>query len=290
MIAADPNDPKGIVWIASYPKSGNTWVRVFLHHLIRQAAGRPVEEHDIDELSRTSRSAAGRVDLFEQVLGKPVTMADPIEIAAARPKVQQAIMEERDGLVFAKTHSFLGRLFNYPLINRAASAGAVYVVRNPLDVAVSLAFHLDVTYDSAIRSMAAPLNASIGTAIAVPEIWGTWSENVASWTEDPPPVIHVVRYEDLIADPRGAFTGIVEHMRLETTPEQIDEAIALAAFDRLKAEEEARGFAEKPETARRFFRRGTAGQWREELDAGQVERIVADHGEQMRRFGYLPVN
>jgi len=290
MIAADPDDPRGIVWIASYPKSGNTWVRVFLHHLIRQAAGRPLEEHDIDELSRTSRSAAGRVDLFERVLGKPVTEADAFEIANARPKVQQAIMEGGNGLVFAKTHSFLGRVFNVPLINRSVSAGGVYVVRNPLDIAVSLAFHLDVSYDGAIRSMGATLNASVGSEIAVPEIWGSWTENVASWTVDPPPVILVVRYEDLLADPRQTFTEIVEHMRLEATPEQIDEAIALASFDRLQAEEETRGFAERLENTGRFFRVGRAGQWREELSAEQVEQIVADHGEQMRRFGYLPVN
>jgi len=290
MIAADPDDPKGIVWIASYPKSGNTWVRVFLHHLIRQAAGRPLEEHDIDELSRTSRSAAGRVDLFERILGKPVTEADAFELAAARPTVQEAIMEEGNGLVFAKTHCFLGRVFDFPLINRSASAGGVYVVRNPLDIAVSLAFHLDVTFDSAIRSMGARLNASVGSEIAVPEIWGSWTENVASWTVDAPPVIHVVRYEDLLADPREQFVEIVEHMRLDATPEQIDEAIALASFDRLRAEEDTRGFAERPENAGRFFRQGTAGQWREQLSADQVERIVADHGEQMRRFGYLPVN
>lgn len=290
MIAADPADPKGIVWIASYPKSGNTWVRVFLHHLIRQAAGRPLEDHDLDDLSRTSRSVTGRVDLFERFLGKPVTIASPIEIAEARPRVQQAIMEAANGLVFAKTHSFLGRLFNYPLINRSASAGGVYVVRNPLDVAVSLAFHLDASFDGAIRSMAATLNASVGSESAVPEIWGSWSENVASWTVDPPPVILIVRYEDLLADPRERFTEIVEHMSLDATPEQIDEAIALASFERLQAEEEARGFAERPESAGRFFREGRAGQWREQLSAEQVARIVADHGEQMRRFGYLPVN
>ena len=290
MIAADPADPKGIVWIASYPKSGNTWVRVFLHHLIRQAAGRPIEDHDIDELSRTSRSEAGRTDLFERFLGKPVAEANPLEVAAARPKVQQAMMEEGSGLVFAKTHSFLGRVFGHPMINRSASAGGVYVVRNPLDVAISLASFMDVSIDRSIRSMASPLNASIGTEKSAPEIWGSWSENVASWTTDPPPVIHVVRYEDLLANPRERFVEIVEHMRLDATPEQIDEAVALSSFDRLRAEEETGGFAERPEVAGRFFRVGRAGQWREQLSAEQVEQIVADHGEQMRRFGYLPVN
>ena len=81
MIAVDPANPRGIVWIASYPKSGNTWVRVFIHHLLRMAAGKPLEEHDIDELHRTSRSAAGRIDLYERFLGKPVESANPKELA-----------------------------------------------------------------------------------------------------------------------------------------------------------------------------------------------------------------
>lgn len=290
MIAVDPNDPKGIVWIASYPKSGNTWVRVFLHHLLRMTAGRPIEDHDIDELSRTSRSAAGRVDLFERYLDGPAAQAGPREIAEARPKVQKAIMDEANGLAFAKTHSFLGRLFDFPLINRDVSAGGVYVVRNPLDIAVSLAHHLDTSLDGAIHSMGAELNASIATEFSVPEIWGSWTVNVRSWTTDSPPVIKVVRYEDLLADPRGQFTEIVDHMRLDVTPEHIDEAIALSSFDRLRAAEDKAGFSERPDHADRFFREGRAGQWREMLSREQVDRIVADHGEQMGRFGYLPVN
>ena len=59
------------------------------------------------------------------------------------------------------------------------------------------------------------------------------------------------------------FAGIVDHLRLDVTPEQIDEAVALASFDRLRAAEEKAGFAERPEHAERFFREGRAGQWRE---------------------------
>lgn len=290
MIAADPNDPRGIVWIASYPKSGNTWVRVFLHHLLRMAAGRPLEDHDIDALGRTTQTAASRVDLYERVLGKPPMQAGPQELAAVRAEVQKAIVEEANGLVFVKTHSFLGRIFDHPVINLPVSAGAVYIVRNPLDIAVSLAAHLDVSIDAAIRSLGISLNASIAGEHAAQEIWGSWSENVGSWTTDAPPVVKVVRYEDLLGDPQTQFHEIVEHMRLDVTPEQIDEAISLSSFDRLRQAEKTAGFREKPDSAEQFFREGRADQWRDELSAAQVDRVVTDHGEQMRRFGYLPAN
>ena len=58
-------------------------------------------------------------------------------------------------------------------------------------------------------------------------------------------------------------------------------------IDRLKEQEAKAGFQEKPKTAEKFFREGRAGQWRELLSRNQIRRIMADHGEQMARFGYL---
>ncbi|WP_421726532.1 sulfotransferase domain-containing protein [Bauldia sp.] len=288
MITFDPAKPRGIVWIASYPKSGNTWIRVFLHHLFRMADGRPLEDYDLDSLSRTSTVAFGRVDLFERFMEKPILESDPVDIAFARPKVQQAMVDEEDRVIFVKTHSFLGRVFDQPLINRAVSSGAIYIVRNPLDVAVSLQSYLGVSLDSAIRSMGASLNASPTVEIRAQEIWGSWTENVGSWTTNSPPVVHVVRYEDLLADTRNQFDAIVRHLRLDVTPEQVEEALALSSFDRLQAQEAATGFIERPSYSGQFFRAGKAGQWRDVLSPEQIDRIVSDHGEQMSRFGYLP--
>ena len=97
----------------------------------------------------------------------------------------------------------------------------------------------------------------------------------------------VVRYEDLIADPIRHFTTIVEHLRQAPTPEQIAEAVELSTFDKLQAEEKQFDFRERSERADRFFRVGRAGAWRDKLTETQARRIVQDHHQQMRRFGYL---
>ena len=289
MIAADANDPKGIVWIASYPKSGNTWIRLFIHHLIRIRKGRPADEREIDNIGNTTPGIARQIDLFEKFIGKPITAADMREVVNARPKVQEAMMRQSNGVLPVKTHSFLGRVFDTPLINLGISVGAVYMVRNPLDVAVSLAPYLKISIDELIRTMAAPLMAPPATVILAPEIWGTWSENVYSWTTDPPPPIKVVRYEDLLADPIAGFTGIVEHMRMGASQSEIEAAVDASSFERVSREEQVSGgFAERPEGVDRFFRVGRAGQWHEQLTSEQVDQIVAAHGEQMRRFDYLP--
>jgi hypothetical protein len=74
---------------------------------------------------------------------------------------------------------------------------------------------------------------------------------------------------------------------MRPTPDQMDQAIARSSFERLRAQEDANGFREKPDRAERFFRQGKAGEWRTALSRRQVRRIVEAHGEQMRRFGYL---
>ena len=71
MIAADANDPRGIVWIASYPKSGNTWIRLFLHHLLLARRGQAPEAREIDRIATTTPGINRQVAFFEKAMGKP---------------------------------------------------------------------------------------------------------------------------------------------------------------------------------------------------------------------------
>jgi hypothetical protein len=288
MIAADANDPRGIVWIASYPRSGNTWIRIFLHHLLRIKRGLPAGEGEIDRITESSPNIAGNVELFARVMGKPVAGASMQDVVLARPKVAEAMARQASGVLTVKTHSVLGRVFDTPLINLGVSVGAIYVVRNPLDVAISLAEHSSRPIDATITSMAAHLNASMSTDLFAAEIWGSWSENVRSWTENAPQVVKVVRYEDLIEDPVAQFTALAEHMRIGAAPAEIEEAVRLSSFAELTKRADSGGPAARLEWIDGFFRAGRAGQWKEGLTPEQVRRIVADHREEMARFGYLP--
>ncbi len=283
-IRVNPANPKGIVWLASYPKSGNTWIRAVLHVLSHARLGVPVNQIDINQLLGGTDRA---LHLFDKYLNGPIETAPESEIAAARLRIQADIANDANSIVLMKTHNALENEGRYPLINLGVSVGAVYVVRNPLDVAISFAHHNNITISAAIESMARP-RLRMGDEKVVPDITGTWSEHVRSWTERPNPVVHVVRHEDLLADPTTAFGAIARHVLMRPTVEQLHHAIALASFDRLKEAEQTVGFDEKPESAQRFFREGRAGQWREALSPAQVRQIVADHRDQMLRFGYLP--
>jgi hypothetical protein len=145
------------------------------------------------------------------------------------------------------------------------------------------------TIDEAIETMG---KADTETPIndkRVHEIWGSWSQNVESWTRKPHPAIYVMRYEDMLAAPDKTFGGLARHLLLDASPAQLAVAIERSSFAKLRSQEEKDGFKEKSAKAERFFREGRAGQWKELLTPQQIERIVNDHRKQMSRFGYLPL-
>jgi hypothetical protein len=275
----------GVVWIASYPRSGNTWIRAFLHSLLNITGGK--EELDLNSLAERSTWDIA-AHWYEPFLQKSPDQVTKEAVAAARPLAQQRIADSVDGLVFVKTHAALVKDRGTPTIDMTRTAGAIYVVRNPLDVAISYAKHLGMPIARAVHILNMPRFETDNFPTAVYEFYGSWSQHVASWTRRPHRAVFIVRYEDLLADPLVAFGRMAEHLHIEASAEQIGRAVRLSSFERLSALEAETGFREKPADSSGFFRKGTVGQWRNELPPRLIEQIVGEHGETMRRFGYLP--
>ena len=141
-----------IIWLASYPKSGNTWLRAFLHNLLSQADRDDDRGYDINRITDLSIGDS-TLDLFQPFLKKPWNNWTIEEITAVRGAVQQAICQRQDGNVFVKTHNALIDYGGRPLIYPETTAGAIYVVRNPLDVCISLSHHFSASLDWAIETM-----------------------------------------------------------------------------------------------------------------------------------------
>lgn len=280
----------GIVWIASYPKSGNTWARAFLHNLIRLRNGESGAQ-DINEMSRFSTWDLDK-KLYAEFLGyEPDGAVHRNEIAATRDEVHRKIANSARGLVFIKTHNGLFMDRGYSTINFSVTAGAIYVVRNPLDVAISYAHHSGLPINDAIERMADTSAETDGSDKGVYEVHGSWSRHVWSWTRNPHRALYIMRYEDMLADPQKTFGAVARHLLLTSTRRQLTKAIERSSFARLREQEQASGFRERPPDAdQSFFREGRAGQWKEVLTSTQIDRIVRNHGEQMRRFGYLPLD
>jgi len=280
----------GIYWLASYPKSGNTWMRAFIANLRNE---KKEEEIDINEINTGAiASARGWVD---EVLGFDSAEFSHDEIDLLRPDVYRWYAKQYEGFGYHKIHDACTRLPNgEALIPAEATAGALYLIRNPLDVAISFAHHSGCSIDQSIKNMGNPefrfcggnkrLNNQLRQWLL------SWSGHVLSWVDSPDFKQFVVRYEDMKLKPLETFTRVAEFLQLPTEREQIEDALDKCAFEKLQQQEKEKGFNEKSPKHESFFRKGIVGDWRETLTESQIEQLISDHHEVMRRFGYLDVD
>lgn len=274
-----------IIWLASYPKSGNTWLRAFLHNLLRN----PDKPFDINKLTAFSLGDS-MPQLYRRLDPRPPGELTPEEIARLRPGVHRLMTQSSPDNVFVKTHNALVEDFGVPMISLELTAGTIYVVRNPLDVAVSYTNHLGCTFDQTIELMGMSGTRTPSGATFVTEKLCSWSIHVESWTANPHRTLHVVRYEDMHVEPIKTFGGIARFLGLKPPRERLERAIRSSSFRVLQEQEKRHGFIERSPVAERFFRSGQAGEWRRTLSEAQVDRVIADHRAQMERFGYLPAS
>jgi hypothetical protein len=271
----------GIIWLASYPKSGNTWLRAFIHNLLRNP-DRPVP---LDQMTQFTLGDA-QFDWYARYTDKPAAELSFAELAQIRPKVHRDFTRTSSDSVFVKTHQVLGESGGAPLVTMEATAGAIYVVRNPLDVVPSFADHFGVSIDDAIGFMAWDGAYTAAKTNQIPEVLSSWSLNVKSWTQ-PHPNIHVMRYEDMQAAPEKTFGKLTKFLGLNVPKARLKKAIEFSDFRTLKTLEDSHGFKERSSHGTRFFRHGRTGQWTRELSEAQAGRLAAAHREQMERFGYM---
>lgn len=272
-----------IYWLASYPKSGNTWLRILLSNY-QSKSDQPV---NINQLNLSGEGFARKY--FDEVTGIDSADLTRNQIEYYRPRFYEKMAVETSETLFVKLHdAFNYNAENEPIFPNKASAGAIYIIRNPLDVAVSFAHHQNEPVDRIIGYMKkSEFTLAKYHERQLPQLVKSWSENVYSWVENAEIAVHTVRYEDLLAQPIKVFTGIINFAKLPFSDIQIKKAVEFSSFKRLQLQENEHGFGEKQPTAKSFFRKGTANSWRETLTEEQVRQIISDHREIMLRFGYI---
>jgi aryl sulfotransferase len=286
------------VWLASYPKSGNTWMRLLIGCLSLKDG----ETLDINTTADRSGIASGRGP-FDYLTLIDSGLLTHDEIDRLRPRVYEELAraaeeEPQDELRtpppvrFVKAHdAYTLSPLGEPLLAGARGAkGAILIVRDPRDVAPSLANHDRTTIDKAISLMSDFDRTYGGRTDRQPVQFRQklldWSGHVASWLDQRDIPVHLVRYEDLKRDTVGPLLAAMRFAAFPVTPEAAGRAVSLTAFGDLRDQEREQGFAEAPRNGNVFFRRGEAGAWRDELTAEQVARIESAHGTMMARLGY----
>jgi hypothetical protein len=271
-----------IIWMASYPKSGNTWVRAFLQNFLNPS-DRPADINTLDNYFANE----SKPNWYQPLVQEPLADLSLKQICELRPAVQKNIAASRAGSIFVKTHNILGAYNGLPIHEMSVTAGAIYIVRNPLDVVLSLADHFGVSIDDAIVFMNSDLTGSPTDEANVASVLSSWSKHVQSWTAGGDSVC-VLRYEDLLAKPEKGFRQVIKFLGLDKDRKRLKRAIQFSSFAELRKQEDQRGFIERSPNSRRFFRSGKTNRWRVDLSREQIARIAEAHHDEMQRFKYLP--
>ena len=290
------------VWLTSYPKSGNTWFRALLSNLDPERT----EPAAINALDSTDSIASSRGRFDNHLLIESGLLTFD-EIDDLRPALYRHLAadtyedpfdpEARYPVRFVKTHDgYTHTRTGEPMMGgAAAAAGALLFVRDPRDVAPSLANHQNCTIDQAIEMMGNPAYSFCAHPKALvnqlrQQLLG-WGGYASSWLDQTDVPVHLVRYEDMHAAPLPTLRAALAFAGWPVDDATIERAIGFAAMDELQRQEAETGFSESPQRRggdRRFFRRGVAGGWRDELTRAQVMRIEQDHAAMMERLGYTP--
>jgi len=258
-----------LFWIASYPHSGDQLVRSFLQHLAKNFGYRPKDPASIQLLDRDLPWDI-LVPFYKSVLDKHPRDMSEVEIAAARPKIHEYISKVYAGLPIVKTHAARAEFHGVQSINMGVSVGSVYLVRNPLMLAPIFAKIGKKDVVSSLKLLATSEYRQPTSDTHALEPWGSWSQNVESWTGNNLAGDLVVRFEDIAADPHGQFARIAKHLKMPVDEKQIaqaaDAALKVHGMDGKKPQPDA---------------------WKNAMSKDYVRALIEVHALQMSRFGYL---
>lgn len=271
-----------ITWLASYPKSGSTWVRMFLNAFITKfplnlnSAYQFVSlDSDPALLQMLSPMSLDTLTTNEQFLYRPAMLLNILKTS-------------RTKRVCLKTHNAKIAVDGLPVIPLSLSDAAIYLVRDPRDVCISLSKHMNYTIDETIEFMN-NIKQGITSEHHVTDLLLTWSKHVESWTSSNTNLdCLMVKYEDLLDDEEKYFIDILEFLQLtnfEDFSSRFEFAMKESSFESLQNYEKEDGFIESTGHST-FFRVGKSGQWKNVLTRIQVDKIKSDHGPMMGEFGY----
>ncbi|MDD5727381.1 MAG: sulfotransferase domain-containing protein [Victivallales bacterium] len=277
-----------LIWLASYPKSGNTWFRTFLTAILNP------EQAEIDINNMEQMTIASSREMLENFIDIESSELTQDEIDLLRPDEYRALSEELEEKQYFKIHdAFTRNAAGEWIFPPELTWKVIYLVRNPLDVAVSYANHNTSSLEKAIEylcdsSHCLASNIKSGNNQIRQKLL-TWQEHVKSWLESPNKVC-VLRYEDMKQIPLETFRRAVDFLELKKTDDEILAALDKCRIEKLQQQEKENSFKEKPWKCDSFFRKGIVGDWREHFSPGQAERLIGCNYETMLELGYVDAN
>ena len=278
-----------IIWLASYPKSGNTLLRSILSSYFYSEDGifnfKNLEK--ISQFPQTSHLMSIGVDVNNEE-----------EVFKNFINAQNFINQEREKVKFFKTHSSLCKMYDSNFTDLKNTLGSIYIVRDPRNVVTSLAHHYGLSVDQATNVMIDKDRLMDKTAKNCRVFLGSWGFNYNSWKNlQNQKKYLLVKYEDLLNKKKTILLKIFKYLDSLGLKSNLDmiklnKVIKTTEFESMKKKEENETFYEAVidnNTGKRknFFNLGPQNNWRKLLDKKNVDKIEISFEKEMVELGYL---
>ena len=267
-----------IFWIASYPKSGNTWIRLLISNYLGSN-----DLNLFNNLKYIQRFPDKK--FFEGIIHEDDLKKDDMKIFKHFIDAQEKINLNNE-LNILKTHNFAGSIFGYPFTNSQNSCGAIYIIRDPRSVVVSHAYHHGYDFEKSTNRILDKTVIAVNDGYLEARL--SWNVHYLSWKNINIPKI-ILRYEDLIDDPYNSFLKILEFInqfkKIDIDEKRILKSIISCGFSNLSKMESEEGFEETQNN--KFFRKGKKDSWKNELNLDLRKKLEDNFKNEMVELGYL---
>ena len=282
------------VWLASYPKSGNTLVRSMLAAYFFSKDG----VYDFDQIKNIKQFP--NITLFQN-LG--IDIKNEKEIIKNYIKVQQPF-NDKNSVQFLKTHSYLFNIENHGFTDLNNSLGVIYIVRDPRNVVTSYANHTNITLEEAaedlinLSQMGGDSTKTTGSE-KTKVLTGTWSGNFHSWKSFKDQGRYLlIKYEELLNNKKETFLKILKFVYMlkkvnfEVDQHKLENVILTTDFSKMQNLEKEKGFFESKidkKTGKKipFFYLGKDNKWENLLDDKVRKKLEKAFKNEMKELGYL---
>tara|TARA_Y100000741_G_scaffold275499_1_gene215393 strand:- start:1102 stop:1941 length:840 start_codon:yes stop_codon:yes gene_type:complete len=278
-----------IIWLASYPKSGNTWVRVLISNIIKF---KKIDYENPFALINQIESYPN-IKHFSRLIKNS---QNPDEIVPNWINSQNILNLNKDIKLF-KTHNMLGSFGDYSFTDTNNTAGVIHIVRDPRNVVSSLKNHFSLNDMSAAKKfILAENNWLYGKDSGVlPTFVSSWKMHYLSWKNFPKNYL-LIKYEDLLKKPiieiRKIYNYLKNFFELNLNSEDLNGILKLSTFENLKKKEKEGKFKENMdhlETKKKinFFDSGPSNDWRKQLNKDLLEDLEKEFAKEMKELGYI---
>tara|TARA_B100000941_G_C28482952_1_gene543290 strand:+ start:512 stop:1366 length:855 start_codon:yes stop_codon:yes gene_type:complete len=282
-----------IIWLASYPKSGNTWVRSFISSLLYTNDGK---------VSFSKLNKIGQFPARSQFLNFIDDLQNVKEVYKNWSSVQNYLNLDNK-IKFLKTHHINCKIENYEFTDQTNTLGVIYIVRDPRNVACSVKNHFSLNNYEEVKNFLFRENNWLGIIKdrdqpimdnKIPTLISSWKTNYLSWKNKTKNYL-LIKYENLLNDPNNEFFKISKylenHLKINISKEKVNKAIESCSFKNLQKLEIEGKFQEstvdKDNNNVKFFHLGPENDWRKKLDKEISKAIEEQFQEEMKELKYI---